>query len=179
MHALVLYESMYGNTHAIATAIGDGIGPHAEVRVMPAGEATDDLLAWADLVVAGGPTHSRRMSTAASRQSAVADAATPDGWSRISVDPAATGPGIREWLDGIESAGGKAAAAFDTRVPGPALITGRASKDIARAMRGHGFKLVADPESFQVDTHQELKTGETDRARAWGAGLAALSGTAG
>lgn len=177
MHALVLYELMYGNTHAIATAIGEGIGPLGEVRVMPASDATGDLLAWADLVVVGGPTHSRGMSTATSRASAVADAAKPDGWSHVSVDPAATTTGIREWLDGIGSAGGKAAAAFDTRVPGPALITGRASNEIAKAMRSHGFRLVADPESFRVDTHQQLKVGEADRARTWGAGLAAQPGT--
>jgi len=173
MRALLIYESMYGNTHAVATAIAEGIRPSGDVRVVPAVEAGDELVAWADIVIVGGPTHARGMSTAASRASAVADAAKPDGWNELTVDPAAQGPGIREWLDGQGAANGKRAAAFDTRVPGPALVTGRASSAIAKGLRGHGFTLVAEPESFIVDTHQRLRDGEADRAKQWGSSLVA------
>jgi hypothetical protein len=65
------------------------------------------------------------------------------------------------------------AAAFDTRVHAPALVTGQASKGIAKGLRDHGYKLVADPESFIVDTHQRLHAGELERARGWGERLAA------
>ena len=81
MHTLLIYESMYGNTHAIAAAIAEGFRPNGDVRVVPVSEATDDLVTWADLVIVGGPTHARGMTTPGSRTSAVEAAAKPDGWS--------------------------------------------------------------------------------------------------
>ena len=44
MHAVIIFESMYGNTHAIAGAIGRGLGPEHEVSVVPVAEATAELL---------------------------------------------------------------------------------------------------------------------------------------
>jgi hypothetical protein len=175
MNTLVVYESMYGNTHAIATAIAEGIRPSGHVRVIPVGDATAELVASADLVVVGGPTHARGMSTAGSRKSAVTDAAKPDDRSQVTLDPAATGSGVREWLEtlGLQAGSGKRAAAFDTRAQGPALLTGRASSGIARGLRDMGFQLVAEPESFLVDMHQRLVAGEEERATKWGASLAA------
>ena len=138
---------------------------------MPVAEATEDLLAWADLVVAGAPTHAHGIPTAKSRSSAVDSAAKPDGWNQVTLDPSAQGPGIREWLEGLGAVHGKRAAAFDTRAPGPALITGRASTGIAKQLRDHGFTLVADPESFIIDTHQRLRDGEEARAATWASSL--------
>jgi hypothetical protein len=172
MRTLVVYESMYGNTHAIATAITEAMQGRGEGRIMPVSAATEELVAWADLVIVGGPTHARGLPTPASRASAVDSAAKPDGWSRVSLDPAARGPGIQEWLDGLGAVAGKRAAAFDTRAPGPALLTGRASNGIARGLLDHGFRLVADPESFIIDTHQRLKAGEAERAATWASNLA-------
>ena len=65
------------------------------------------------------------------------------------------------------------AAAFDTRVHGPAALTGRASKGVARLLREHGFELAAEPESFLVTKQDRLKPQETARAREWGTKLAA------
>lgn len=173
MHTLVVYESMYGNTHAIATAIAQGMPAPGDVRVVHVSDATAELVAWADLVVVGGPTHARGMPTPSSRASAVESAAKPDGWSQVTLDPTTKGSGVREWLDGLGDGSGKRAAAFDTRAVGPALITGRASTGIAKRLRDHGFRLVADPASFIVDTHQRLKAGEIERAARWGERLAA------
>lgn len=173
MHTLLIYESMYGNTHAIATAIAGSLSRFSEVRVVPASEATDDLVGWADLVVAGAPTHAHGMPTAKSRSSAVDSAAEPDGWSHVTLDPSAQDPGIREWLAGLGAVDGKRAAAFDTRAPGPALLTGRASTGIAKQLREHGFTLVTDPESFIIDTHQLLRHGEEERAATWASSLVA------
>src|SRR5215467_13986343 len=44
MRAVIIFESMYGNTHAIADAIGRGLGPEHEVSVVPVAEATPELL---------------------------------------------------------------------------------------------------------------------------------------
>jgi hypothetical protein len=172
MNALVAYESLFGNTHSIADAVAAGLRTHGEVRVVPVGDAGVDVVAWADLVVAGGPTHAHGMSHSKSREEGVARAAKPD--STLVLDPAASGDGLRDWLEVLAAAGGTPAAAFDTRVAGPALLTGRASSAIANSLRKRGFRLVADPESFLVDTHTELVAGELERATAWGQRIAAL-----
>jgi flavodoxin len=45
MRALVVYESMYGNTHVIASNIADGLRATHEVTLVPVGDATPELLA--------------------------------------------------------------------------------------------------------------------------------------
>ena len=177
MRALVVYESLFGNTHEIADAVAAGLRPHGEVRVVPVGEAVADLVAWADLVVAGGPTHVHGMSRPKSREEALARAAKPD--STLALDPAASGPGFREWLDALATVRGPSAAAFDTRVSGPALLTGRASGGIAKGLHKRGFRLVAEPESFLIDAQTVLVAGEAERATAWGERLASLAPDAG
>jgi hypothetical protein len=97
----------------------------------------------------------------------------------LTLDPAAEGPGIREWFGSLSDADHKRAAAFDTRLSGPALLTGRASGGIANGLRRHGFELVAEPESFLVDRQTQLVAGEAERATIWGAGLAAAVGPVG
>jgi flavodoxin len=57
MRAVIVYESMFGNTHAIADAIGKGLEPMLEVVVVPLAEAGRERLGDADLIVVGGPTH--------------------------------------------------------------------------------------------------------------------------
>jgi hypothetical protein len=177
MHTLIVYESMYGNTHAIADAIADGLKPSGDVQVVPATDISTEHVAWADLVIAGGPTHAHGMPNEKTRASAQETAAKPEdmqGWEiTLTLDPAAEGPGIREWLATLGAGNGKRAAAFDTRVGAPAFISGQASKGIAKELRGRGYSLVAEPESFIVDTDNALKKGERERATAWAAGLAA------
>ena len=40
MRALVVYESMYGNTRVVANRIADGLRATHEVTVVPVGEVT-------------------------------------------------------------------------------------------------------------------------------------------
>ena len=101
MRALVVYESMYGNTHAVAVSIAAGLSTRHDVTLVPVTRATPELVAAADLLVVGGPTHLHRMSTAASRRWA-ADAARKRG-SGLTMDPDADGPGVRGWLEGAGS----------------------------------------------------------------------------
>ena len=44
MQALVIHESMYGNTHAVADAIAIGLGPDVSVRVVPVDQADASAL---------------------------------------------------------------------------------------------------------------------------------------
>jgi hypothetical protein len=174
MRALVVYESMYGNTRVIASHIADGLRADYEVTLVPVAEATAELVAGADLLVVGAPTHMRGLPSAASRQRA-ALAAAKDG-SGLRLDPDAGGPGLRDWLNGIGHRDGLAAV-FDTRVNGVAVFTGRASRPIARLLRRHGYRLVAAPQSFLVCSHGTLLDGEASLARRWGMTLGAASKT--
>jgi hypothetical protein len=173
MRAVVIYESMFGNTHGVADAIAQGLreADGVEVTVHPVGEANADLLGQADLVVVGGPTHVHGMSRASTRKSAVEMVDKPD--IDLELDPDAEGPGLRDWFDTLAEHDAHAAA-FDTRVDAPAALTGRASKGIARKLHHHGFLIVDDPQSFLVDKENHIEPGENERARAWGAHLATV-----
>ena len=140
-----------------------------DVRVVPVAQASPAVLADADLVVVGGPTHAHGMSRAATRKAAVEAASKPVGG--LTVEPDALGPGLRDWFGSLGRYPVKAAA-FDTRVHGPAALTGRASKGVTRLLREHGFDVAAEPESFLVTKQDRLEPQETARAREWGTKLA-------
>ena len=166
MRALVVYESIYGNTHAIATGIAAGMHATHEVTLVPVNRVTRELVATADLIVAGGPTHMHGMSTVASRRTA-AEAARKPG-SGLTMDADADGPGLRAWLAELGPAE-VLAAAFDTRLAGMPALTGRASRGISRLLTRCGCRLLIAPESFLVNGKNELLDGEAARACAWGA----------
>jgi hypothetical protein len=175
MRAVVVYESMYGNTHLVADAVGAGLGTAFDVAVVPVSQAGPAALAGADLVVVGGPTHVHGMSRESTRKAAVEAAGQPD--SGLAAERDALGPGLREWFGSLGQYPAKAAA-FDTRMQGPAAFTGRASKRLERLLRAHGFDVIAEPESFLVTKQSRLVADESDRAREWGTRLAALAGRA-
>ena len=171
MKALVIYESMYGNTHLVAEAIGAGLRTIGEAVVVSVHKADAGLVESADLLVVGGPTHVHGMSRASTREAAVTAAEQSD--SGLTVDPEAQGSGVREWLESLDKLDAPAAA-FDTRVDVSAVLSGRASKGIAKALRQHGCSLITDPESFLVTKETHLEPHEEAHARRWGAELAAL-----
>jgi hypothetical protein len=166
---------MYGNTHVIASNIADGLRADFEVTLVPVAEASWDLVADADLLVAGAPTHMHGLSSAKTRQMA-AQAAVKDG-SGLRMDPDAGGPGMRDWLRDLGQSRNGLAASFDTRLNGVPAFTGRASHPIARLLKRHGRRLVAAPESFLIGSQSTLLDGEAGRARRWGMTLAAVSKT--
>jgi hypothetical protein len=169
MRALVVYESMYGNTRAIATAVAEGLRVSCDVDVVPVAGATPELVAGAGLLVVGGPTHMYGLSRASSRRRAAEASQRPGG---PLLDADARGPGLREWLDALAEGGRSAAAAFDTRLSGPPMLTGRAGLGIARRLRERGFRLVVPPESFIVDKRNHLLPEEPQRAVQWGRRIA-------
>jgi hypothetical protein len=168
MRALVVYESMFGNTQAIARAVADGLAAThgvddarlVEVGVAPA-QVGDDV----DLLVVGAPTHAFTLSRPSTRREAV----TKTGEPLVSA-----GIGLREWLDGLDRDDRHlAAAAFDTRVDKPRL-PGSAARAAARRLRRVGMALVVRPATFRVDGMTgPLLDGEVDRARRWAADVGA------
>jgi flavodoxin I len=145
MRALVVYDSLYGNTEAIAKAIGGAI-TGGEVRVLRAGEVGPPELENISLLVVGAPTQGGRAT-----------------------------PAIRDFLGRVSKAeiNGVDAAAFDTRISTKVVkIFGYAAGKIAGSLKKKGVKLLAEPEGFLVDgTKGPLKEGELERAAAWGSGL--------
>jgi hypothetical protein len=164
METLVVYESMFGNTEAVARAVADGIAAHTRVSVLPVGAAPTTIGPEIGLLVVGGPTHAFSMSRANTRASAVEQGATP-------ITP--VDRGVREWLAGLTINGhATAVATFDTRVL-HTHMPGSAARAALRRLRRHGLTPVAPPASFGVGgTPGPLDAGELERARAWGESLA-------
>jgi flavodoxin len=160
MKALVVYESMFGNTETIARAIADGLGETGEVTV--ASVAAMPSTAGFDLLVAGGPTHAFGLSRPATREDAVRQGG-----------PGAAEIGLREYLDVSPLLTGLAAATFDTKIAKP-NVPGSAAHKAHRRLRRLGCRMLCPAESFRVTgTAGPLVDGETERARKWAAGLAA------
>lgn len=165
MKALVIYESMFGNTARIAQAVADSLASEGiETTLMQAAEAGTRAVDGMDLLVVGAPTHGLTLSTPSSRTGARARGAA--------VAPEALG--VREWL---ASSGATAMiAAFDTRSNRMRHWPGSAARKIARTLRGRGMHQVARPASFYVlGTVGPLVDGEIDRARGWGTSVARAS----
>lgn len=167
MRIAVIYESIYGNTRAIAEAIADGLRVHGDVTIEP---ADDQASMDVDLLVVGAPTHAHGLPTAMTRRGveAAAEAAKERG------QPLESGPtpAVRSFVDRLQKGTGTSAACFDTRFDKSPVLTGSAAKTIAKKLDRLGYELVAPPESFFVlDSEGPLKDGELDRARVWGASL--------
>ena len=91
MKALVVYESMFGNTKQVAQAIARGLEKSAEVELVEVSEAPPNPDVDVDLIVAGGPTHAFSMSRASTRGDAIDRGAT-EGEQGI---------GLREWIEAL------------------------------------------------------------------------------
>ncbi|MDQ1540147.1 MAG: hypothetical protein QOH29_873 [Actinomycetota bacterium] len=171
MKALVVYESMFGNTHEVAEHIGAGLcAAGVKVDVVHVRDCVEDAVRGSDLLVVGGPTHVHTMTGPRSRKAA-ADRASA---TRQVLEPAAAGEGLREWFDTVPDVGGVAAVAFDTRQDAPKALTGQASRRIRSELLRHGFRVVAPPQSFLVDKRPRLLAGEAERAQQWGETVAEL-----
>lgn len=172
MRVVVVYESVYGNTHRIAEAVAAGVAeadPDAAIEVLAVDDAGADALTGTDLLVVGGPTHMHGLARSSTKKMGAKGEQdkVAAGKPAHDLDEAAYGETLRHWFHHLDRSTG-AAAAFDTRFDGAPSMTGRASRGIARRLRHHGWHGVVDPESFLVDTDNTMVDGELDRAHAWG-----------
>jgi hypothetical protein len=166
--ALVVYESMYGDTERIATAIRDGLREPIRADLVPAYRAPSVIPRDVRLLVVGGPTHAFSMSRATTRQEAKNqhDVVMP------------VGIGIREWLGTLaqNTSSGKGrrtvptqAATFDTRIAKVRRLPGSAARSAAKVLRHRDFQLLTVPASFFVDESTgPIREVEVERARRWG-----------
>lgn len=164
MNALVVFESMFGNTGLIAEAIADGLAVRLDVEKVEVGRAPEHIPPQVDLVVVGGPTHAFSMSRPGTRSKAADETDAPLVSPRI---------GVREWLAKLSKSNGRVSSAtFDTRVDKP-RVPGSAAAAAAKRLRRLGFRQVADPESFfVVGMSGPLLPAEYERAHRWGESLA-------
>ncbi len=161
MKAIVVYESHWGNTAAVARAIAEGIGPGAVV--LATDQATGATMADVDLIVAGSPLLGFNLPTEAMLKGLATNAAgdpTPPDLSH---------PSMRAWLEALPRGNGRAAA-FETRIW---WSPGSAAKAILKRLEALGYRPVGKGERFIVeDKYGPLRAGELERAKAWGAELA-------
>ena len=144
MKALIVYDSVYGNTEKIARAIAEAITPSGEVKVLGAGEANPSELESTDLLIVGSPTHGGRPTSA-----------------------------VQDLLKKVPKLQGINVAAFDTRIQTKLVgVFGYAAGRIANNLKKKGGNLIASPEGFFVTGGQgPLKEGELERAAAWAKGI--------
>ena len=160
MKVLVAYESMFGNTEAVARAVADGLGERMEVELHDVATVTaSDRF---DLIVVGGPTHAFSMSRPSTRADAITQGATRDKESI----------GLREWLGQLPHADqSQSFASFDTRVEKVRHLPGSAAAKAARIGRRLGYAPVGQESFYVSGTTGPLVGDELERARAWGVQL--------
>ncbi len=151
MKALVIYDSFFGNTQKVATAIGKALATKGDVKVVKVSETRPDVWKGRDVLVVGSPTRAFA-STAA----------------------------IRKYLHGIprHALKGVKVAAFDTRmiideVDVPILKffakhLGYAAGPLEKRLVKKGGTLGTAAGGFFVKASEgPLKAGELERAAAW------------
>jgi hypothetical protein len=160
--ALVVYESMFGNTEHIAAAVARGLQlTGLDTGLVEVGSAPTELSADLDLLVVGGPTHAFALSRPQTRADAVRQGAPTERAEH----------GLREWLETVrhDPAHRPALAAFDTRVTKVRWLPKAAGPSAVRLAHKHGLESIGKPVGFLVEGLQgPLVDGELDRADAWG-----------
>jgi hypothetical protein len=171
MRALIVYESMFGNTEEIAQAVAKGMQSYLATDVLEIAQAPVRLVDDVELLVVGGPTHGHGLSRPATREAA---------GKQTGNSPVSRGRGLREWLQSLPSPSHETAvAAFDTRFDKPRWLTGSAARGAARILRRRGYRLITEPASFYVtSTSGPLAENERGRAQEWGAAVGAAATSA-
>jgi hypothetical protein len=166
MRALVVYESMFGNTKKVADAVAEGLraagcDPVDLVRVDKAPTVVPEGV---DLVVVGGPTHAFGMSKTGTREDAERQGAPQE---------TVTSRGIREWVDEVKAAPSVRFATFDTRVHQVRHLPGSAARHANRHLLRRGFQMASAPTSYYVEgTSGPLRPDQPAAATRWGETMA-------
>ena len=171
LRALLVYESMFGNTEQIAEAVARGLRLEGlDTGLFEVGSAPTSLPGGLQLLVVGAPTHAFSLSRPSTRDDAVRKGARSE----------AAATGLREWIGAMSGHGRQhgMAAAFDTRVTSMRRVPKAASTRAYHLLDHLGFAMLSRPTGFLVtDTKGDLVTGEGERAESWGRLVADEAGT--
>jgi flavodoxin I len=150
MKALIIYDSLYGNTEAIAKAIAAGFS--GDIRTKKVGDVTPDDIAWSKFVIIGSPTQGGRPTQA-----------MRDFLAKL--------PG--------DAFTGKRLASFDTRAKSFIVkLFGWAADKLEGILKTKGGNVTAQAKGFFVQgTKGPLVIGEEEKATAWAKAIAAGSPT--
>ncbi len=140
MKSVVVYGSRSGNTRRVAEAIAGALESYGPVALVAVEDASATVWDHCDLLVVGGPTEGRHAT-----------------------------PPVRAFFDRLPARAlrGIDAAAFDTRLDWPLLLSGSAAGQIRRRLIEAGANMVSSPESFRVSSSPKLRHGELERAPIW------------
>ena len=149
MRALVVYDSVFGNTEQVAYAIRDTLG--SDVEALRVGDVKHEQAVGLDYLIVGSPTRAFNPTKAITT--------------------------FLKKMPG-DSLKGVKVAAFDTRLDTANVNSsvlnvfvkffGYAAKPIADRLQKKGGTLVSPPEGFYVeDTEGPLRDGELERAATW------------
>ena len=163
MRVVIVYESLYGNTHLVAERVAEGVNLRGEAIVVPVSGATPDwwrapTCSWsAGQARVHGLSTSRVATDGRGRPGEAAAPSTRHGerrLARLAWHPRGSG-----WsaIGGLRHPLRRTGGIHRPRLTG----------DRPPAARHHGFELVVEPESFLVDKENHLVQGEGDRAREW------------
>ncbi len=166
MRFAVIYESIYGNTGAIADAVARGLKEYGDVLLA----AVEDADTTADVLVLGAPTHAHGLPSRASRSGLEEEARKKiEAGETLDYQPTA---GIRALIADLPKGADAKVACFDTRFDKSVILTGSAAKTMAKKLGKLGYEVLTPPKSFFVlDIDGPLKDGELDRAEDWGAAI--------
>jgi flavodoxin len=147
--ALVIYDSVYGNTEKIARALAKGLGENGvEVDTLKADAVKFDEMSKYDLLVVGGPVHAWNVTK-----------------------PIKT---FLEKLNTISGLSGKKAFAFDTKMSKSALA-GSAGGKIEASLKKLGLTIVKPHETAVVKGNEgPLEVGAEEAFTQLGVELAKL-----
>lgn len=158
--ALVVVESMFGNTQQVGAAVARGLGlAGLDAEVLEVASAPTELPTGLALLVVGAPTHAFSLSRPNTREDAV----------RQGADAARAAVGLREWLGSCNDGERPPVAVFDTRVSKVRRLPMAAGPAARRLVRAKGFEVLDRPAYFLVDdVRGPLAAGELARATGWG-----------
>jgi len=185
MYAVVMYESLFGNSREVAEAVAAGVADARPTAVVDCRcvDAVGSTLtvSTADLVVVGGPTHFWGMTSRISRameheyELRMMPGRQPGRRHLGSRRQAAGTAGVRYWLTTIPAGHRTPAAAFDTRMDRAA--SGGAAPAIARHLDRRDYRLVTAPRAFVVTgVTGPVPAEQLEQARQWGRHLASAAG---
>jgi hypothetical protein len=160
MRALIVYESIFGNTRDIAWAIAKGLAPAMSTDVIDVGDAPTEPGSDIDLLIVGAPTLVFGLSSPRTRAAAARRAGHPFALADV---------GVREWIEAMPYAATRRdALTFDTRLRVSGL-PGSAAKSAAKRLSRRGYRMLWPSRSFTV-AHPSgaLAEREVERAQLWG-----------
>lgn len=164
MSILIVTESYFGHTLAIAQAVAEGI---TEVRgddqasIVTASETATTLPAGLTAVIVAAPTHDFSLPTPRTREQAQAKGAA-----------ASTTRGVREWIEALQPVAGLPVVTIDTSTKAR-FTPGTASKAAYKLLKKRGFTNARRGPSFHVaGVLGPLLDQELLRAHQWAQGFA-------